>query len=132
MLSKAGRALAIFIAATIVADIVAAGASPRTTATQALIQLRHGLQGCSISVCFVASNAKRKEKKKFWLHPITRQRLLKGKFYSLYEDLKANPQKFFRYFRKSSATFDKLLILLGPSLTYQDTRLRKSVPPEES
>jgi hypothetical protein len=31
----------------------------------------------------------------------------------------------------SSATFDKLLVLLGPSLTFQDTRMRKSVPPEE-
>ena len=47
----------------------------------------------AIGVCFVASNAKRKERKKFWLHPITSQRSLKGKFYSLYEDLKAHPQK---------------------------------------
>jgi len=58
-------------------------------------------------------------------------RLLNGKFYSLYEDLKAHPQKIFRYFRMSSATFDKLLVLLDPSLTFQDTRMRKSMPPEE-
>jgi hypothetical protein len=31
----------------------------------------------------------------------------------------------------SSATFDKLLVLLGPSLEFQDARIRKSVPPEE-
>ena len=31
----------------------------------------------------------------------------------------------------SSATFDKLVALLGPGLTFQDTRMRKSVPPEE-
>ena len=31
----------------------------------------------------------------------------------------------------SSATFDKLLVLLGPNLTFQDTRMRKSLPPEE-
>jgi len=72
-----------------------------------------------------------KKRKKFWVHPITSQRLLKGKFYSLYEDLKAHPQKFLRYFRMSSATFDKLMILLGPSLTFQDTRMRKPVPPED-
>jgi len=30
---------------------------------QALIQLRHGLQGYDIGVCFVASKTKRKEKK---------------------------------------------------------------------
>jgi hypothetical protein len=33
--------------------------------TQALIQSRHGLQGNSIGVFFVASNAKHKEKKSF-------------------------------------------------------------------
>jgi hypothetical protein len=31
----------------------------------------------------------------------------------------------------STATFDKLLVLLGPSFTFQDTRMGKSVPPEE-
>ena len=82
-------------------------------------------------MCCVALNAKRKEKKEFWLHPTTSQRFLKGKFYSLYEDLKAHPRKIFRYFRMSTATFDKLLVLLGPSLTFQDNRMRKSVPPEE-
>jgi len=30
----------------------------------------------------------------------------------------------------SGASFDKLLILLGPSLTFQDTKIRKSLPPE--
>ena len=78
----------------------------------------------------VALNAKRKEKKEFWLHPATSQRFLKGKFYSLYEDLKAHPRKIFRYFRMSTATFDKLLVLFGPSLTFQDTRMR--VPPKEA
>ena len=36
-----------------------------------------------------------KERKKFWISPITRQRLHKGKFNSLYEDLWAHPQTFF-------------------------------------
>ena len=83
-----------------------------------------------------------KKRKKFWVHPITSQRLLKGKFCSLYEDLKVHPQKFFfflfyfffvfnRYFRMSSATFDKLLVLLGPSLAFQYTRHRNSVAAEE-
>jgi hypothetical protein len=74
---------------------------------------------------------KHKEKKEVLLHPIMSQRLFKGKFCSLFEDLKTHPQKFFRYFRMSTATFDELLVLLGPSLTFQDTGMRKSVPPEE-
>ena len=75
-----------------------------------------------------------KKRKKFCLHPITSQKLLKGKFYSLYEELKAHPKRFFlfRYFKMSSATVDKLLVLLGPSLTFQDIWMRKPVPPEES
>jgi len=72
-----------------------------------------------------------KKRKKFWVHPIMSQRLLEGKFYFLYEDLKAHPQKFLRYFRMSSATFDRLLVLLGPSFTFQDIRMIKSVPPEQ-
>jgi hypothetical protein len=72
-----------------------------------------------------------KKRKKFWLHPVTSQRLLRGKFYSLYEDLRAHPKFFFRYFRMSTATFDKLMVLLGPSLTFQDTKMRKPMPPEE-
>jgi len=61
------------------------------------------------------------------------QRLLRGKFYSQYEDLRSHPQKYFfkRYFTKSRATFDKLIVLLGPSITLQDTGMRKAVPPEE-
>jgi len=50
-----------------------------------------------------------------------------GVTYSLYEDLQAYPHFFFRM---SSATFDKLLVLFGPSLTFQDNKLLKSVSPE--
>ena len=31
----------------------------------------------------------------------------------------------------SSATFDKLLVLFGPRVTFQDSRKRNFVPPEE-
>ena len=72
-----------------------------------------------------------KKRKNFLVHTITSQRLLRGKFYTLYEDLSAYPQMFFKYIILSSATFDKLLVLLGPSITFQDTRKRKSMPPEE-
>jgi len=83
-------------------------------------------------VCALLLRTRNIEKrKKFWVHPVTSQRLFKGKFYSLYEDLKAHPQEFLRYFRMSSVTFYKLMVLLGPSLTFQDTRMRKPVPPEE-
>jgi len=62
---------------------------------------------------------------------MTSQRLLKGKFCSLYEDLKAQPRKVFRYYRMCTATFDKPLVLFVQVLTFQDIRMRKYVPPEE-
>ena len=49
-----------------------------------------------------------------------------GVTYSLYEDLQAYPH----FFVMSSATFDKLHVFFSPSLTFQDTRLLNSVPPE--
>jgi hypothetical protein len=71
------------------------------------------------------------KRKQFWVHPVISQRLLKGKFSSLYKELKTYPKKFFRHFRMSSATFDQLLVLLCPSRTFQDTYMGKSMPPEE-
>jgi hypothetical protein len=58
-------------------------------------------------------------------------RLLKVNVCSLYKDLKTCPKKFFRFFRMSNTTFDKLLVLLGPSLKFQDTRMRNCIPPKE-
>ena len=49
----------------------------------------------------------------------------------MYEDIKAREKKSFRYFRTSGAKFDKLRVLLGLSLTFKDSRMRKFVPPEE-
>jgi len=72
-----------------------------------------------------------KKREKFWVRPITSQMLLKRKFYSLYEGLKAKPQKILGCFRLYSAANDKLMVLLGPSRIFQDTRMRKSVPPED-
>jgi hypothetical protein len=39
--------------------------------------------------------------------------------------------KFFTYFWMSIESFDKLLVLVGPRITYENTRLRLSVPPQE-
>jgi hypothetical protein len=112
-----GRARAILIAATTVAAIWDAGdffmrdhALVRQ-APCALIQLRHGHQGYTTGVCFVSSNAKRKEKKEL-LGTSSNESNVREKIYSLYEDLKTQPRKGFGYFRMSSATFEKLLVLL--------------------
>jgi hypothetical protein len=70
-------------------------------------------------------------KNKYWVHPITSQRLVKGQFHKLYEDLRAYPEKCFIYYRMSVTSFDELLDLIRPYITYQDTKWRKAITPTE-
>ena len=49
---------------------------------------------------------KNKIRRRYWVHPIYSCRLLKGKFYTLYENLRKHPIKFFSYFRMNISTFD--------------------------
>jgi hypothetical protein len=72
-----------------------------------------------------------RRKKRHWVHPIVSERLLNGQFYKLYEDLRNYRGKFIIYFRMSIERFDNLLVLVGPRITYKNTQLRLSVPPQE-
>lgn len=74
---------------------------------------------------------KKKQRKGYWVHPIYSERLLKGKFYTLYSDLRQYPSKFFSYFRMSIDSFDELLSHLRPSISYKNTTWRRAVPAEE-
>jgi hypothetical protein len=74
---------------------------------------------------------RRKRKRQFWMHPLTTQRLFKGQFHKLYENLRSHPDKLFKYYQMSISSFDQLLNLVEPSITYQDTNWRKSIAPEE-
>jgi len=49
----------------------------------------------------------------------------------MYEDLRNCRGKFFNYFRMSIESFDKLPVLVGPRITYENTRLCLSAPPQE-
>jgi len=74
---------------------------------------------------------KKKIRRRYWVHPIYSCRLLKGKFYTLYENLREHPIKFFSYFRMNISTFDELIRLVGPAVSYKNTNFRLCVPPEE-
>jgi len=49
---------------------------------------------------------KKKIRRRYWVHPIYSCRLLKGKFYTLYKNLREQPINFFSYFRMNISTFD--------------------------
>jgi hypothetical protein len=85
----------------------------------------------SVAVCALLLRTRAKRRKKFRVHPRVSQRLLKGQLHKLYEDLHMHPQKFFGYFRMSCNNFDKLLFMIRPSITYQNTVMKVPVPPEE-
>jgi hypothetical protein len=74
---------------------------------------------------------RRKRERQFLVHPLTTQRLLKGQFHELYENLRSHPDKFFKYYRMSISSFDELLKLVGPSVIYEDTNWRTAIAPEE-
>ena len=67
----------------------------------------------------------------YWVHPINKERHLKGEYFTLYPELREYPEKFFRWFRMSIEQFDFLLQELTPSLQKQNNNYRASVSPEE-
>ncbi|XP_069605550.1 uncharacterized protein [Ranitomeya imitator] len=66
-----------------------------------------------------------------WVHPLVAERTEKGHFYVLYNDLRRYPDKFISFCRLSILAFDRLLTILAPHLTLQDTVMRKSISAEE-
>jgi hypothetical protein len=84
-----------------------------------------------VAVCALLLRTRAKRRKRFWVHPLVSQRLLKGQFHKLYEDLHIHPKKFFGYFRMTCSGFYKLSSMIRPKITYQNTVMRASVLPEE-
>jgi hypothetical protein len=55
----------------------------------------------------------------------------KGKFYTLYENLHEDPIYFFSNFRMNISTFDELIRLVGPAVSYLNTNFQLCIPKEE-
>ena len=81
------------------------------------------------AVCALLLRTRAKKRKRLWVHPLVSQRLLKGQFHKLYEDLRIHPKKFFGYCRMTCSSFDELLFMIGPKITYRNSVMRASVPP---
>nr|CAH7716326.1 unnamed protein product [Callosobruchus chinensis] len=62
---------------------------------------------------------------------MTAQRSSKEQFQKLYDDLRVHPEIFFKYYRMSVASFDELLQLIRPHITYKDTNFRKATTATE-
>lgn len=62
------------------------------------------------------------KKKKFWVHPLNSSHTLKGAFYTLYRDLKADNAMFFNYFQMSYPSYEELVATVQDSLQSEDAR----------
>lgn len=74
---------------------------------------------------------RRRRARKMHVHPILSLRESKGLFYTLFDQLLADENKFFNYLRMSQSSFFELLSLIKVEITGTNTRMRKCVSPEE-
>ena len=73
-----------------------------------------------------------KNKKSFWVRKIYQERLQKGEFHLLVQDMKLFDHMYlFQYFRMTPSVFEKLLHLVGPFLTRKSTNMRDPIGPSE-
>ena len=66
-----------------------------------------------------------------WVHPIHQARQTHGEYHRLVQELRLDGYLFQRYFRLNIEQFDDLLSRVGPRITKEDTRLRRSIGPAE-
>ena len=79
---------------------------------------------------YVRKNKNLKRRRQ-WIHPIIRVRYLEGSYYTLFEKLTTDENKFFNYFRMSSTTYEYILANISDEIKKKDTQFRMSIPPPE-
>jgi hypothetical protein len=80
---------------------------------------------------FYLRNKRKKNRRKYWIHPFLRDRSSRGVFFTHYVDLRNNPDKFYAYARMTVGTFDELFRRLKEKITGTTTRFRDCIPPEQ-
>ncbi|CAF4863328.1 unnamed protein product [Pieris macdunnoughi] len=67
---------------------------------------------------------RRRQTRSLWVEEILMYREQDGNFFTLYPSLRRNENKFFNYFRMSTAPFDELTTILKASISRRDTVIR--------
>jgi hypothetical protein len=73
----------------------------------------------------------KRKKRKYWIHKVFRAREEEGEFHTLFERLKDDRQKLFKYFRMSVSKFENLKQLLHTDIEKKNIRWRRSIRTEE-
>ncbi|XP_012546308.1 uncharacterized protein LOC105841711 [Bombyx mori] len=74
---------------------------------------------------------RRRRQRRYWVHPILRERLSSSLFVTLYPKLRLHEEKFFNYFRMSVASFDFLYDCVENYLKPRDGAIRYCITPKE-
>ncbi|XP_063925016.1 uncharacterized protein LOC135138913 isoform X2 [Zophobas morio] len=72
-----------------------------------------------------------KRKKRKWIHDINLDREIFGEFHTLMPQLRADPKRFYIYFRMTSDCFDAILNFIRADIRKSDTNYREAISPEE-
>jgi hypothetical protein len=58
----------------------------------------------------------RRRRRRWWVHPILRERTQFGEFHHLVRELQLDSQRYQQYFRVSSDQFEEILSRIGPHI----------------
>ncbi|XP_073404157.1 uncharacterized protein [Dendrobates tinctorius] len=91
----------------------------------------HGVKAYAFCCRQERERQQRRQRRRFWRHPIIELRASHGAYHTLYSELQENPDKFADYTRMSQESFLDLLGMVEGNIRRRDTQLRRAIPPEE-
>ena len=67
------------------------------------------------------------KKRRFWVHPILKERLFKGDFFQLIPKLKSDEERFYTYFRMNINSYKNLIEILSNGQEDKVCHFRKDI-----
>ena len=87
----------------------------------------------ALCVALIVRHCRRRRcrQRKYWIHPIIRDRSSNGQFVLLHNKLKDNQENFFEYYRMSVRSFEMLFCMVRDTITKTNIRLRECIVAEQ-
>lgn len=74
---------------------------------------------------------RRRRERKEWVHSINEKRTSYGEFHHLFNELRQDTCRFYKYFRMTPDIFDDLLKQVNPLIRRKDTNYRTAISSSE-
>lgn len=84
-----------------------------------------------IECCEMANNLPNKRRRKEWMKPWRLERMERGSFSFLMNELSFDTSSFFNYIRMNAETFNFILVKIEKDVRKKDSLMRKSISPAE-